>query len=56
VARLREGVVLLECWGASRRRPVVVRHVVGEDPGSAGTLAERCVVELRALLASEGAR
>jgi hypothetical protein len=54
VARLREGVVLLECWGATRRRPVIVQCVVAEDPGSAGALAERCVAELRAAMAGEG--
>lgn len=54
VARLRDGVVLLECWGATRRRPVAVRHVVGEHPVSARALAEICVAELRASPSGEG--
>lgn len=54
VARLRDGVVVLECWGAKRRRPVTVRHVVGEEHVSARALAEICVAELRTSPSGEG--
>lgn len=54
VARLRDGVVVLECWGAKRRRPVSVRHVVGEEPVSARALAEICLVEVRSSPSGKG--
>ncbi len=56
VARLLDGVVTLECWAGARGRPVVVRHVVEEDPRSvsARELAEICVAELRLALTGEG--
>ena len=53
VARLRDGVVVLECWGAARRRPAAVRHVVGEEAVSALALAEICVAALRAAAMGE---
>ncbi|WP_197041015.1 hypothetical protein [Chondromyces apiculatus] len=47
VARLSDGVVVLECWGTSGKRPGVVRHVLDEDAVSARALAEICAMGLR---------
>ncbi|AKT40909.1 hypothetical protein [Chondromyces crocatus] len=47
VARLRDGVVVLECWGAAKRKPTAVRHVVGDNAVSARALAEICAAGLR---------
>ena len=54
VARLRDGVVTLECWGVARHRPVVIRHEVTDEGISAQALAEVCAAELRAVMTSEG--
>jgi hypothetical protein len=54
VARLSDGVVTLECWGASSSRHYVLRQVVTDPPGTASALAERCVAEMRAAIAKEG--
>jgi hypothetical protein len=53
VARLSDGVVTLECWGASSRRHYVLRHIVADSPGSAQALADRCVAEMRAAISKE---
>lgn len=57
VARLRDGVVTLECWGGAHGRPVVVRHVVQDEPAplSARQLADLCAAEMRAVMTEQGA-
>lgn len=54
VARMIDGVVTLECWGASNRRHYVLRHVVADPPGTALALADRCAAELRAAISKQG--
>jgi hypothetical protein len=47
-ARLRDGIVTLECWDHESSPVRLVRHVVGDAPGTTREgLAEACAAALR---------
>jgi hypothetical protein len=47
VARLREGVVTLECWDRLGKPPKMVTHVVDEETITKQILADACAGALR---------
>lgn len=48
VARLRDGIVTLECWDRMGKPPKMVTHVVDEETVTAHFLASACAGALRA--------